>query len=286
VAGVEITHPGRPVYSAEGLTKLDLARYLESVSDRMLPHVVDRPLMVLRCPEGVGSPCFIQKRPGPPGRGRGNGAGAEDLVIRDLAGLVGLAQNGAVEIHSWGARRSALEAPDRLVFDLDPHESVTWARVIEVARELRTILERAKLPTFVKSTGGRGLHIMMPLAPRQTWAGVRAAADAVAGELLAGGAGDLTLQMAKDRRRGKIFIDTLRNVRGATCVAPYSPRARDGATISLPLAWKELREGTPPSELTIASWTSSRRRTDPWSEWERVRVKLPAAWTKTPARRR
>jgi len=291
VAGVAITHPDRVIWSDAGVTKLELARYLEAVGDRMLPLVVERPLMILRCPAGVGEPCFIQKRPGAAhGRGRSAGprsaAGAEDLVIHDLARLVELVQNGAVEIHSWGAPRRSLDEPDRLVFDLDPHESVTWARVVEVALDLRERLVKRKLPVFVKTTGGRGIHLLTPLAPGATWSRVRETADAIAAELVQANPTDLTLHMAKAGRSGKIFVDTLRNVRGATCVAAWSPRARAGATISRPLAWKELDPRTPPARFTIRSWQAEKSARDPWASWEESRVALPAAWNSNPAKRR
>lgn len=282
VAGVTITHPDRVLYGPEGITKLDLARYVESVADRMLPHVTGRPLMVLRCPGGVGSPCFIQKRPL---GGATRAAGAEDLVIHDLAGLVELVQNGAIEIHSWGAPRARLAEPDRLVFDLDPHEAVSWPRVIAVARELQDRLAARKLPAFLKTTGGRGLHVITPLVRGATWQAVRDLADTIAAEL-ADGASDLTLQMAKSRRTGKIFLDTLRNVRGATCVAPWSPRARAGATISQPLDWDDLSPRVPPARFTVRAWSAAKRMPpDPWAEWEESRVPLPAAGKRTTARR-
>ena len=233
VAGVTLTHPMRIVYTPEGFTKWKLASYIERATRWMLPHVIERPLMILRCPGGVGT---------------------------------------------WAARLVDLKHPDRLVFDLDPHESVKWPRIIAVAREFKRRLEEYDLPVFVKTSGGKGLHVSGPLRRVHTWAELRAAAERIAGAIVAEHPGDLTLQISKTKRTGKILIDTLRNLRGATCVAPYSPRARAGATISLPLAWAQLTPRARPETFTIATWPRrAKRRVDPWREWEASRARLPAA---------
>ncbi|MEO5987562.1 MAG: DNA ligase D [Candidatus Eisenbacteria bacterium] len=287
VAGIRITHPARLAYAPERITKLELARYMESVSRWMLPHVIERPLMILRCPSGAGEPCFYQKnvathasRFARGGAAKPSNAGAH-VLVHDLADLIELVQNNALEIHTWSARQEDLEHPDRLVFDLDPHESVKWPRIIEVAREFKRRLEKFDLPVFVKTTGGRGLHVAVPLRPVHSWDQLRAAAERIAGEIVAGAPDRLTLQISKSKRTGKIFIDTLRNIRGATCVAPYSPRARARATISLPLPWSQLTAAHPPTRYTIKAWDKlSKRRTDPWRDWESARARLPAALTR------
>ena len=280
VAGVPISHPERLIYGPQRISKLDLARYVEDVADWMLPHVVDRPLMVLRCGRGVPGPCFIQKHPNVRGTrdtARDPSDASQHLAVHDVEGLVRLIQNGAVEIHAWGAPLRAIEHPDRLIFDLDPHESVPWSRVIETARELRRRLEAWSLPAYLKTTGGHGLHVLVPLQPRHRWDQIRDAATTIGTALERDSHGGITLQMAKSKRPGKIFLDTLRNVRGATAVAPYSPRAREGATISMPLAWARLSEGTPPESFSITTWDRARvRRADPWRDWEKDRARLPA----------
>ena len=291
VAGVTITHPDRVIWKPEGITKVELARYLERASDWMLPHVADRPLMILRCPNGVGSQCFVQKHPGSQGGwatpGRAKASSVEEMmVVQDAADLVRLVQNGAVEIHTWGATTQSIERPDRLVFDLDPHESLSWARVVDTARALRTLLAKWKLPAFVKTTGGKGVHVLVPLKPVHDWDQLRGAADTIAKTLQAQHPDELTLFMAKSKRIGKIFVDTLRNVRGATFVAPYSPRARAGATISLPITWEQLTPRATPERHTIRTFEPPSRRADPWRDWEAKRVRLPAELTRGAARRR
>lgn len=285
VAGVVISHPGRAVYSKPRLTKMDLAQYIERVSERMLPHVVGRPLMLLRCPSGAEGTCFFQKHPSAivPKRGaHGRSAKSADpdapLIVHDTADLVTLIQNGALEIHTNSALRRKPGHPDRLIFDLDPHESVAWAQVVEVAKSFRQALEAWELPSFVKTSGGKGVHILVPIEARHSWEQVRRAANRVAATLIERHGSLLTLRMAKASRVGKIFIDTLRNGRAASCVAPYSPRARAGATISMPISWSELSVRTTPDLFTVGGWLSSARHgADPWKRWETDRARLPSA---------
>jgi bifunctional non-homologous end joining protein LigD len=208
------------------------------------------------------------------------------MVVQGTADLVRLVQNGAIEIHTWGATMQNIERPDRLVFDLDPHESLSWARVVDTARALRTLLTKWKLPSFVKTTGGKGVHVLVPLQPVHDWEQLRAAADTIAKALQVQRPDELTLFMAKSKRIGKIFVDTLRNVRGATFVAPYSPRARAGATVSLPITWEQLTTRATPGRYTIRTWEPQSRRADPWRDWEAKRARLPAELTSGAARRR
>ena len=278
VAGIEITHPERMIYAPLEISKLDLARFIESVAPWMLPHVVDRPLMVLRCGQGVPGPCFIQKHPHLPKASEASRDPADasrHLAAHDVTGLVRLIQNGAVEIHAWGAPLRHIERPDRLVFDLDPHESVPWSVVIDTARRLRRLLEGWDLPAYLKTTGGHGLHVLVPLQARHSWAQVRDTATTIGVALERERPELITLHMAKSKRPGKIFLDTLRNVRGATSVAPYSPRARAGAPISMPLAWGKLSEKARPESFSIPSWSPP--GVDPWRDWQRDRARLPAA---------
>jgi len=282
VAGVPISHPDRVVFEPEGITKIELARFVEHISPWMLPHVAGRPLMILRCNQGVGPgrPCFVQKHPAGPRAGaekRDPSDARLHLSAGDVSELVRLVQNGAVEIHTWGATLARIEKPDRMIFDLDPHESVAWARVVELARELRARLRAQRLPAFVKTSGGKGLHVMVPLEPRHGWDLVRRVATSIAEEIRRTAPHDVTLEMAKKERTGKVFLDVLRNVRGATCAAPYSPRARAGAPISMPLSWEQLGRSEP-SQFTIRSMGPAKRqarRADPWKRWEAERARLP-----------
>ena len=205
----------------------------------MLPHVVDRPLAIVRCPAGNGKPCFFQKHPGEGASvhlrkvnvSKG-GAPEYHLAVEDVAGLISLVQMGVLEVHVWGSRANQLEKPDRLIFDLDPDPSVDWSDVVIAAREMRHLLLELGLTSFLKTTGGKGLHVVVPIVPRVEWEKARAFSRAVA-ELMVQAAPDRFIAtMSKAARKGKIFIDYLRNGRGATAVAPYSTRAKPGATVS------------------------------------------------------
>jgi bifunctional non-homologous end joining protein LigD len=286
VAGVTLTHPERILYPERGLTKQDLARYYERVADRMVPEVDGRPLMLRRCPEGHTGACFFQKHP----------AGSEHpslervriherkgtetyLVVRDAQGLVAVVQNGVLEIHVWGARVDRIEQPDRMVFDLDPDPSVAWPRVVELAHRLRERLGTLGLESFAKTTGGKGVHVVVPLARRAEWPQVYAFSLAVAGSLVAEDPARLTAELSKARRKGKILIDVYRNGRGATWVAPYSTRARPGAPVSMPVGWDELTPRLRPDSFTVENVPQhlARRGKDPWADLGRVRQSVTAA---------
>jgi bifunctional non-homologous end joining protein LigD len=250
VLGIAISNPDKPMWPDAGVTKLDLARYFERVADRMMPYVVDRPLALVRCPEGATatSPgCFFQKHAedgffGPYRRQTitGSGGPAAYLAVSEPASLAGLAQMGVLEIHIWGSRMPDVEKPDMLVFDLDPGPGVGWRALGEGAGLVREILRLVGLESFVKTTGGKGLHVVAPIAPRQEWPEVSAFARAVAETAARSDPARYTSVAAKGRRGGRIFVDYLRNSRGATSVAPFSTRARAGAPVSVPLRWEEL----------------------------------------------
>jgi bifunctional non-homologous end joining protein LigD len=276
VAGVHLSHPDRVLYEEQAITKLGLARYYEAVADFIVPHVADRPLSLVRCPEGAGGPCFYQKHAGQgvPSevkrvriRERG-GATAAYPYVDDLPGLVALAQIGVLEIHPWGARVGRIDRPDRLVLDLDPAPGVPWARVVEGAQAIRGLLGDLDLVGFVKTTGGKGLHVVVPLRPSADWAALRALGEGIGAELVRRAPDRYTINPLKAARRGRIFVDYLRNVRGATSVAAYSPRARADAPVSTPLGWSELAGGATPGDFTVK--TVPRRlagRKDPWADF-------------------
>jgi len=260
-----------------------LARYYESIAQWMLPELQDRPTMLLRCPEGLGKECFHQKHVpagAPPALRRvairEKTKTAEYLVVDDLAGLVSLVQLGILEIHTWNSRAAQLEAPDRLVFDLDPGPGLAWTRVVEAAKAVRARLRDAGLESFVKTTGGKGLHVVVPLSGGDGWDACTAFSRRLAESLAKSQPRHYTASMSKAARPGKVFIDYLRNVRGATSIAAYSTRARDGAPIATPLAWEELDSRLEPAKLTIASVGERLAGVgDPWAGYRRARQSLP-----------
>jgi bifunctional non-homologous end joining protein LigD len=281
-SGVALTHPDRVLDPESGHTKADLARYYETVAERMLPHVAGRPLMLVRCPEGLAGPCFFQKHPSqavaPPLRGvriRERKGPSTYLVADDPAGVLALVQMAALEIHVWGARADRIERPDRIVFDLDPGPGVARAFVMTAALAVRRRLEPLGLESFVKTTGGKGVHVVVPIDRRSDWANVRAFASAIGESFVREQPTQFTTELSKARRPGKLLIDTLRNVRGATWVAPYSSRARPGLPVSMPVDWKDL-ESLAPDAVTLANVSGWLRRADPWRAMSTVRQTITA----------
>ncbi len=276
VLGVAISHPDRLVFPDAGLTKLDMARYYEAVADRMVPYLERRPLTVIRCPGGVKEGCFYQKHvtPSVPRavakvrvRGAGDGKDITYPVVDTPEALIAMVQNGVVEFHVWGSQAGAIESPDLVVFDLDPGPDVEWRRVREAARTLREELERRGLESFIKTSGGKGLHVVAPFAASARWPAVAAFAREVVEALADREPERYTATMSKAKRQGKVFIDHFRNGRGATSVAPYSLRARPGAPVALPISWDELGR-----TAGGGAWTAERvlRRlrsdgADPWA---------------------
>ena len=277
VAGVRLTHPDRVLYRDQAITKLGLARYYEAVADWMVPHVADRPLSLVRCPAGDRGGCFYQKHaaPGVPKQVKrvrireGGGRTASYLYVDDLPGLIALGQIGVLEVHPWGTRVERLERPDRLVLDLDPSPGVSWARIVEAAQEARALLRDLGLVSFVKTTGGKGLHVVVALRPEAGWDVLRAVGEGIAAEMTRRAPDRYTVNPLKAARRGRIFIDYLRNVRGATAVAAYSPRAKRGAPVSTPLAWAELSARTRPEAFTVETVPKrlATLRKDPWADF-------------------
>jgi len=283
---VELTHPERVLYPDSGLTKLGLADYYAQIAEWILPHVVDRPLSLVRCPSGQAGKCFYQKHAGagtPQALGRVSieeKEGPEEyLVIEDLKGLLSLVQISVLEIHPWGARRDNVERPDRLTFDLDPGPGVAWPRIIEGANAIRDLLaDEYDLKSFLKTTGGKGLHVVVPLAPRRgDWDDAKRFCKHVAGQLADREPRHYTINMAKAARSGKIFVDYLRNDRGSTAVAPYSTRARAGAPVSTPLAWDELTPALRSDHFRVGNLPARLRslKADPWAGIDQVRQSLP-----------
>jgi bifunctional non-homologous end joining protein LigD len=274
VLSVRLTHPDKILDPESGLTKRELAEYYWAVAERMLPHIADRPLSLVRCPEGAGKPCFYQKHVNhmlPPGiesvmvTDKKSGKPEPYITLSTVEALAGLAQMGVLEVHPWGAKNDNLEHPDRLILDLDPDESLAWPVVTSAAAEVRARLKKLGLVSFLKTTGGKGLHVVAPIQPTLTFAELKDAAHRIALSMERAQPTLYLTKMTKAARTGKIYLDYLRNERGATAVAPYSPRARYGAHVSLPLPWSALALSERPvfPVREFASW-SSQLRTDPW----------------------
>jgi len=285
VAGVRLTNPDRVLYPEQGITKLQLARFYESIADWILPHVVNRPLAIVRCPRGRSEKCFFQKHvteslpESIKGLSIRESSGTQQTVmIEDLAGLVGLVQIGALEIHLWGSRADDVEKPDRLVFDLDPGPDVAWEQVNEAALRVRDVLDDIGLVSFVKTSGGKGLHVVAPVTRRHGWDETKAATEAVAQTISRAEPGKYVANMAKSKRHGRIFIDYLRNGRGATSVAPYSTRARHGAPVSTPIAWNELSPKLAADAFRVDNLPArlDKLKKDPWIDFFTIRQSLTA----------
>jgi bifunctional non-homologous end joining protein LigD len=287
VAGIAITHPDRVVFPDQGLTKQALAEFYASIAPLALPHLRDRPLSLLRCPQGRARACFFQKHLGPGAPDaigtvpvpEQDGTTAQYPVVNDAAGLVGLVQMGVMEIHPWGSRVDRLEQPDRLIFDLDPAPDVDFDAVKDAALLVRDVLAELRLRSFLKTSGGKGLHVVAPIERRATWDVVKDFCHGVA-EFLRRAAPDRYIATAsKAKRGGRIFVDWLRNGRGATAAAPYVTRARAGAPVATPLAWEELRTLRAADEFTVANFAKRLarvRRADPWAGFFELRQRLPA----------
>ena len=276
VSGVTLSHPDRVLFPEQSVTKLALARYYESISEWIIPHVEDRPLTLVRCPEGYNKECFYQKHANdriPEAVGRvdipEDDGTASYMVADSPAALVGLVQMGVLELHTWGSKRDKLERPDRMILDLDPDPAVEWSAVIEGAQLLRTLLNELNLASFVKTTGGKGLHIVVPLQRVHTWDEVKTFSKALADHLVHTIPERFLANMSKHKRKGKIYIDYLRNARGATAVAAYSTRARQGAPISVPLAWEELSVDLRSDHFTMTNLPErlGDLRKDPWKNY-------------------
>jgi bifunctional non-homologous end joining protein LigD len=251
IAGVRLTEPDKVLYSDSGYTKQDLALYYQAVSEHILPHLRARALTLVRCPYGL-SRCFYQKSvheeiPAVLDRAEFNERTTGDrvtyLVANKLSPLIALVEIDVLELHTWGSSTDDLESPDRITWDLDPAEELGWEQVVEAAVALKALLSQLKLQAFVKTTGGKGLHVVVPIAPEYGWDHVKGFAQAVANILARTFPNRFTTTMAKEKRSGKIFVDYLRNVAGATAVAAYSPRAKPNAPVSVPISWKELEDG-------------------------------------------
>src|SRR3954470_21981163 len=285
VAGVRVTHPGRVLFDEMGLTKEALARYYESVAQWMLPELKQRPLSLVRCPQGPGEGCFYQKNIDDRFSAEIEripvelGGGGVYAAANSIGAVVALVQMGVIELHSWGSTTRDLMKPDRMVFDLDPDPAVPWREVMAATHATRDKLADLGLESFLKTSGGKGLHVVVPLARRHDWDEVKAFSRAVA-EAMAADSPRLFLTRAnKKERTGRIFIDYLRNAEGATTVAAYSVRARPGAPVSTPLHWDELGGRMKPTQFHAGNVARRMKglRSDPWKAFRRSPQTLTAA---------
>jgi bifunctional non-homologous end joining protein LigD len=271
VANVAITHPDRVLWPDAGITKLGLARYYDAIAPKLLAQAGNRPISLVRCPQGPGRQCFFQRHAGKGMASHvhavkvaGHGDGEPYIFIDDAEGLVSLVQMGTIELHAWNARASDVKKPDRLIFDLDPAEDVSWDAVKSATQHVRAALKQLGLVSFLKTTGGKGLHVVVPFAPGPTWAEAKGFARAFCDVLAQAEPDRLTINSRKDARGGRIFLDYLRNDETASAVAAYSVRARPGAPVSLPIDWKELARLKAGNVFKIKD--ALNRRKDPWAD--------------------
>jgi bifunctional non-homologous end joining protein LigD len=290
-ANARLTHPDRVLWPRAGFTKQALADYYTSIWDLIAPNITGRPLALLRCPAGVDRGCFFQRH-------HWQGAAPQIQVIDDpeegepligianLDGLIALVQASALEIHPWGSKAKALDRPDRLIFDLDPGDNTGWDDLVAAALEVRARLADDKLESFVKTSGGKGLHVVAPVAPRAGWDEAKDYCRTIAEAMAHDSPDRFIATMAKRERAGRIFVDYLRNGRGSTAVAAYSTRARPEAGIAMPLDWGELDAIGSADHFTLAN--ASRRLnglgSDPWRAIDTTKQRLPAKRSRAPRR--
>lgn len=282
-----LTHPDRVLIEKPRLTKRGLAEFYAGIAEHLLPGVIGRPLSLVRCPDGAGQECFFQKHPmtGMPDAIRigdaraARGSRQQYVYVDDIEGVIGLVQMNVIEIHPWGSTIADLEHPDRLVFDLDPDSGVEWPRVRDAARLVRERLQAVGLESFLRTTGGKGLHVVVPLNPRPDWETAKAFAHALARTLEQNSPKDFVSVATKNRRTGRIFVDYLRNARGSTAVASYCVRARPGAGVATPLTWDELSRIRSGAHYTVSN-IARRLKTlkqDPWQGFDEMRQALPGS---------
>jgi len=283
-APVRLSHPEKILDAETQLTKQQLADYYWVIAPHMLPHIAERPLSLVRCPEGTGQSCFYQKHAThmvPPGIGAINvpdkktGKPEPYITLSTPEAVAGLAQMGVLEVHPWGSRNDNLEHPDRIIIDLDPDTAISWSTLTASAAEVRKQLKKLGLEAFLKGTGGKGLHIVVPIEPDHDWLIIKQFAHAFALQMEKAEPRLYLTKMSKAARKDRIFIDYLRNERGATAVAPYSPRARAGAAVSLPLHWADLKLPERPvfQVATFDQWRDRLAR-DPWKQLPETRQTL------------
>jgi bifunctional non-homologous end joining protein LigD len=282
VLGVRLSSPDKILYPEQGITKAELAHYYVAIADRMLPHVAFRPVTMVRCPTGREKKCFYQRH-------AGSGVleqlkevtipGFDEpyLYIEDVSGLVAMVQMGTLEVHPWGVTVERPDRPDRIIFDLDPDEELGFPDVIAAAKEVRERLRAHRLESFVKTTGGKGLHVVVPIEPVTEWRAAKTFAKTFSDAMAADSPARYLTRVSKAERTGRIFIDYLRNDPTSTAVGPYSTRSRPGAPVAMPLDWAALDRPLDPKAFTVktaAEWIAT--TPDPWADIFDVRQQLSA----------
>ena len=279
---VRLTHPGKVLFPDAGLTKAELAAYLDSAAERMGPFLYGRPISLVRAPDGVGGQTFFQKHAmkGMPEEielipiKESDGKAEDYLTLPNATALVSAAQISAVEFHLWGSRNDDLERPDRLVFDLDPDEALDFQVVKRAAFDIKALLDNADLASFAMITGGKGIHIVLNLKPKLSWDEAKGFASDVAQQIAALDPKRFVANMAKAKRKGRIFVDYLRNGRGATAIAPYSPRARGTAPVAVPVSWDELKTIPSASVFKLRDMSARLAEPDPWADYAKSAVSI------------
>jgi bifunctional non-homologous end joining protein LigD len=282
IAGVRVTHPDKVLFADQGVTKRELIEHYLSIADLILPHVANRPISLVRCPQGSGKQCFFQKHASDgfpeqfrPVRIREKSGSAQYLYIEDERGLIAAVQVGVLELHLWGCHVDDVEKPDRMIFDFDPDEGLDFAHVRAAARDMRDRLQDLGLESFPMVTGGKGVHVVVPLTRGHSWDQHREFAEALARVMAEEEPDRFVANMSKAKRKGRIFVDYLRNQRGATAIAPFSTRSRRGAFVAMPVSWAQLArmENAHPVRVGEAKRFIGKR--DPWAGYFKVRQALP-----------
>ena len=290
VAGIAISHPDKLYFPEAGIEKIEVARYYERMASWILPHIKDRPLALVRCPDGWTKQCFYQKH-----ADKSVNAAVDRIEVPEGGGtamymsassakaLVALVQWGVLELHPWGSRRPRLERPDRLIFDFDPDEGVKWKDLVTGVELLRTLLGEVDLEGFLKTTGGKGLHVVVPIRTTLDWDQAKGFTRAVADFMVRTFGDRFTATVSKEKRKGKIFVDYLRNAEGATAIAAYGVRARANAPVSMPIAWEELAKDVRFDYFNVrnAEDRLTKQKRDPWRDFATTRQTI----TKASARR-
>lgn len=289
VAGINISHPDRILYPNENITKLEVAEYYEAISNYILPYIKDRPISTIRCQDDITKECFFQRHAGTSNnkylhevRVNNHGGGLPYMAVNSREGLISLIQNGIVEIHPWGATSKDITKPDRIIFDFDPDVELDWKLVVEAAFTMKKKLEKLGLKSFLKTTGGKGLHVTVPIKPKYGWHIIKPFAKALAESMVKDEPKKYTANMSKASRKGKIFIDYLRNGETATAISAYALRARAGATVAMPMDWKEITPKLDPKKFNLRTVPAIlKKRSDPWKDFYKTNQQITAVMLKT-----
>jgi bifunctional non-homologous end joining protein LigD len=289
VAGIKISNPSKLLYPEDGITKLDAGKYYEAVAEWILPHLENRPLTLVRCPNGWEKSCFFQKHPDDKVSNviervtvqESKGATLYMMANNTMA-LIALLQMGAIELHPFGSRAPKLGCPDVIVFDFDPADDVPWSELVDAVKLLKTLLEELGFRAFIKTTGGKGLHVVLPIRPTLGWDDIKAFTKAIAELMVQSFPERFIATMTKSKRHGKIFVDYLRNAEGATAIAPYSLRARAHAPVATPISWEELESDIRREHFNLRNVPErlANMKTDPWADFFDVKQSVTKALMK------